>query len=51
MLKSNLIVFIPKNLILNPNNNNNYDKEQIERRKKNTYYSKIIGILNDNEKI
>jgi hypothetical protein len=49
MLKSNLIVFIPKNLILNPINN--YDKEEIERRKKNTYYSKIIGILNENEKI
>jgi hypothetical protein len=49
MLKSNLIVFIPKSLILNPKNI--YDKEEIERRKKNTYYSKIIGILNENEKI
>jgi len=49
MLKSKLIVFIPKNLVLN--STNNYDKEEIERRKKNTYYSKIIGILNENEKI
>ena len=49
MIKSNLIVFNPKKVLLNTLNNT--DKEEIERRKKNTYYLKIIGILNKNEKI
>ena len=46
MIKNNLVVLNPKTFILNPLNM--YDKQIIENRKKYTYYNKIIG-KNENE--
>ena len=44
MLKNNIIIFNPKKLVVNK-----YDKNIIEIKKINTYFSKIIG-YRENEK-
>jgi hypothetical protein len=53
MLKNNIIIFNPKKLVVNK-----YDKNIIEVKKINTYFSKIIGYreneiikVNENELI
>jgi hypothetical protein len=46
MLNKNLILFNPKILTLNINNNE--DKNLIEIREKNTYYNKLINKNNAN---
>jgi len=48
MLKNNLIVLNPKNMVLNPKMR--HDKMEIEYRQKNTYYNKIIQGNNVEEK-
>jgi hypothetical protein len=48
MLKNNLIILKPKQLVLNKDSK--YDKLIIEHRIKNTYYDKIIIINNEAEK-
>jgi hypothetical protein len=48
MLRNNLIIINPKQLVLNPEIK--YDKLLIEYKIKNTYYDKIIRINNEHEK-
>jgi len=49
MLRNNLIILNPKQLVLKPELK--YDRLIIEQRIKNTYYDKIIKINNEDEKI
>jgi hypothetical protein len=48
MLRNNLIILNPKQLVLNPQLKN--DKLIIDNKMKNTYYDKIIKINNEHEK-
>jgi hypothetical protein len=48
MLRNNLIILNPKQLVLNPELK--YDKLIIEHKMKNTYYDKIIRINNEDKK-
>jgi hypothetical protein len=42
MLKNNLIIFNPKQLVLNPNIHS--DKIEVKKRENNSYYNKIINL-------
>ena len=44
MLRNNLIIFNPKQMVLNPKNR--LEKIEIQKREKNSYYNKIININN-----
>jgi hypothetical protein len=48
MLRNNLIIINPKQLVFNPQLKS--DKLIIEHKMKNTYYNKIIKINNEHEK-